>query len=309
MVVPPARSRAAIAGPRHAENTDEPSPNAVPLAQRTASSMFSDGIDRHDRPERLLHRRAVLRHVTSKVADPVAICSVAADIWSISGQLAAWLRGQENFRSWREDGTRSSLVAGQTRSRAPGAQQREAACSRPCRRRRRRGRCQAGARWRKTSCPATPSASMPLPDRRVRALVLSQPGQPALSTRERAGSVSERYLIGDGCVPRSLGHHHELDPDLALRLIEPESARAGRRPVLRYRGWAGRGSGRWAGRRGRRPAHRPPHGRLDQHLLVAGGRGQLQKRPAVTARRAGRRPATVAPRPSRSCCCRVCRAR
>jgi hypothetical protein len=87
----------AIAGPRHAENTDEPSPNAVPLAQCTASSMFSDGID-HDRPERLLHRRAVLRHVASKVADPVAICSVAADIWSISGQLAAWLRGQENMQ-------------------------------------------------------------------------------------------------------------------------------------------------------------------------------------------------------------------
>ncbi len=38
MVVPPARSRAAIAGPRRAENTDEPSPNAVPLARRTASS-------------------------------------------------------------------------------------------------------------------------------------------------------------------------------------------------------------------------------------------------------------------------------
>jgi hypothetical protein len=93
-----ATGRAAIAGSRHAENTDEPTPNAVPLAQRTASSMLSDGIDHYDRPERLLHRRAVLRHVTSTVADPVAICSVAADIWSISGQLAAWLRGQENMQ-------------------------------------------------------------------------------------------------------------------------------------------------------------------------------------------------------------------
>jgi hypothetical protein len=56
----------------------------------------------------------------------------------------------------------------------------------------------------------------------------AQPARSARShARERAGSVSERYLIGDGCVPRSLGHHHELDPDLALRLIEPESARPG----------------------------------------------------------------------------------
>ena len=39
MVVPPARSRAAIAGPRRAENTDEPSPDAVPLARRAASLM------------------------------------------------------------------------------------------------------------------------------------------------------------------------------------------------------------------------------------------------------------------------------
>ena len=38
IVVPPARSFAAISGPRLAENTEEPSPNDVPFARRTASS-------------------------------------------------------------------------------------------------------------------------------------------------------------------------------------------------------------------------------------------------------------------------------
>ena len=64
IVVPPARSRAAISGSAPAENTDDPSPKLVPFARRTASSTSGTVLMTIDRAERLLlHGRAVLGHV------------------------------------------------------------------------------------------------------------------------------------------------------------------------------------------------------------------------------------------------------
>ncbi len=57
--------------------------------------------------------------------------------------------------------------------------------------------------------------------------VLRCPYQPTVSTGERASPVGEWYLIGSGPVPGSVGYHHELDADLALRVIEPEPASLG----------------------------------------------------------------------------------
>ena len=64
IVVPPARSRSAISGPRFAENTDEPSPKSVRVRAADRLVLVRHGVDDDDRAERLLlHRRRLLRYV------------------------------------------------------------------------------------------------------------------------------------------------------------------------------------------------------------------------------------------------------
>ena len=47
------------------------------------------------------------------------------------------------------------------------------------------------------------------------------------ASAQRGRPVGQRRQVGDGRVVGSVGHHHELDPDLALRVVEPEPARLG----------------------------------------------------------------------------------